>query len=685
MRPASQRALVWVVSIAAVLAPAAGLAYLGAVSYRDDRGALAKRLEEQNRRAAEIARRIEERLRGAVDAVAAADGADELTAIERGALGAEPFVVDRGDLVWPPEAALGDASGDLFARSDPCSSRGLESCLREIRTQERRARELDDARRAELLACPDGACRIGDALATARRLYADLARHGDTAPAALLGLARLARGAGDRDAARAHLTRLLSRYGERTQRGLPYELVARLALGELDPGAGPLLELYADLLDREIVAPAEVLDAAVDRVAAALADKPLDAEQAATRAVLDARLARARHLEARAAALAPEVPELAREAGESMRARALRRNPERTVAFRAIGPTIVGVTVDNARLEASAGPDAAADIADGARVAILPVGTSPPADLRTVAAAPLGPSVPHLTLAIVNDRRRPDPLDGVIRERSRRHLVLTGGLAALLAIGLLATIRAAARERELARLQSHFVSTVSHELKTPLTSIRMFAEMLREGVAGDDAQRQGRYHDIIVKESQRLGLLIANLLDYAQIERGTRRYSQGRERVAAVAGAAVDTFLQLQDPTAGNEVRLTVSPEAAAAEAVVDREVLVGAVLNLLSNAAKYGGGARAIEVDVARRGAEVTITVTDHGPGVPPVEQSRIFREFYRAPAAYSSGAPGTGLGLALVKRHVEALGGTVSVTSDLGRGAAFTIALPIAEGATA
>jgi signal transduction histidine kinase len=246
--------------------------------------------------------------------------------------------------------------------------------------------------------------------------------------------------------------------------------------------------------------------------------------------------------------------------------------------------------------------------------------------------------------------------------------------------GLLATIRAAARERELARLQSTFVTTVSHELKTPLTSIRMFAEMLREGVAGGDPERQGRYHDIIVKESQRLGLLIANLLDYAQIERGTRRYSQGRERIAAVAGEAVDTFRRLQDPDSGNDVHLAVSPGAAAADAVVDREVLVGAVLNLLSNAAKYGGAGKPIDVDVARRGTDVAITVTDQGPGVPPTEQSSIFREFYRAPGAYSSGAPGTGLGLALVKRHVEAQGGSVSVVSEEGRGSAFTIALPIA-----
>jgi signal transduction histidine kinase len=477
------------------------------------------------------------------------------------------------------------------------------------------------------------------------------------------------------------LERLLDRFEDRRERGVPMDLVAKLALAELDDGAAPLLDLYAAMLERRVVAPADVLAAAVQRIGAALDARRLAGPDAQRRAELDLRLRRARELEARAAALVSEIPEILREAGPAMRAHAARRDPARTLAFRRVDDgQIVGVLVAQARLEEVPGADAVAGMADGARVMVLPVGTSPPEHLRTLAAAPLGATLPHLSLDVVQDRRLPDPLDDVIRSRSRRHLLLTGGLAALLAIGLLATIRAAARERELASLQSHFVSTVSHELKTPLTSIRMFAEMLREGVAGGDAERQGRYHDIIVKESQRLGLLIANLLDYAQVERGTRRYSQGRERVAAVAGEAVDTFRRLQDPDRGNEVRLQVSPTAAAADAVVDREVLVGAVLNLLSNAAKYGGVGKPIAVDVARAAAEVTITVTDHGPGIPPAEQSRIFREFYRAPAAFSSGAPGTGLGLALVKRHVEAQGGTVSVASEEGRGAAFTIALPVA-----
>ena len=108
-------------------------------------------------------------------------------------------------------------------------------------------------------------------------------------------------------------------------------------------------------------------------------------------------------------------------------------------------------------------------------------------------------------------------------------------------------------------------------------------------------------------------------------------------------------------------------------EVEVDRDVVVQAVLNLLANAAKYGDGA--IEVEVGGNTNVVSISVRDHGPGIPASEQPRIFREFYRSPEAYRSGVEGTGLGLALVKRHIEALGGTVEVVSAVGEGATFTI----------
>ena len=317
---------------------------------------------------------------------------------------------------------------------------------------------------------------------------------------------------------------------------------------------------------------------------------------------------------------------------------------------------------------------------------MLAAGASAGPDLRTIVQVPLGTQLPHLSLAVVNPWTEPDPLDAVIRERSQRHVVYTSALAIALGLGLLATIRGAVRARELAQLKSDFVSTVSHELKTPLTSIRMFAEMLEQGVAKGDLEKMARYHGVIVQESHRLGLLIANLLDYAQIERGTRRYAPSRQRIVEVARHAVATFETLRDPEHGarNPIHVEVSAEAMRAEINVDREVLVQALLNLVSNAAKYGGEAP-IEVSVGAEQATASISVRDHGPGIPAAEQPRIFREFYRAPDAYRSGVEGTGLGLALVKRHVEALGGTVEVASAVGQGSTFTLRLPRATAGAA
>jgi signal transduction histidine kinase len=330
-------------------------------------------------------------------------------------------------------------------------------------------------------------------------------------------------------------------------------------------------------------------------------------------------------------------------------------------------------------LEAAIPARRLAAIAPTARARILPVGRSPDPSLRTLTEVPIA-VLPHLTLAAVNPINDPDPLDDVIASRSRRHVILTSALAMILMIGLLATIRGAARERELARLKSDFVSTVSHELKTPLTSIRMFAEMLQQGVAAGDVERTARYHGVIVKESQRLGLLIANLLDYAQIERGTRRYTPRREVVADIARTAVDTFgtlIAAEPDTHSPAIEIEVAPDAADAAVMVDRDVIVQALLNLLANAAKYGNNTP-ITLSVAAADGRAAIAVTDRGPGIPASEHDRIFREFYRAPAAYSSGVEGTGLGLALVKRHVEAQGGEVDVTSTPGR-TTFTIRLPL------
>ncbi|HEX7702860.1 MAG TPA: HAMP domain-containing sensor histidine kinase, partial [Kofleriaceae bacterium] len=385
--------------------------------------------------------------------------------------------------------------------------------------------------------------------------------------------------------------------------------------------------------------------------------------------------------QARAAAgLADDKDELVRSATPTWRGRQAAKQPNRTLIYRRRADgSVIGIAVDAGMLASAAGHDDHDDVARDVRPIVLATGAAVPADLRSIDREQLGEATPHLQLALVNPKTSPNPLDEVVGHRERTHIVFTSALALMLGVGLLAMIRGAARARELAQLKSDFVSTVSHELKTPLTSIRMFAEMLQQGVAQGDPEKMHRYHGVIVQESQRLGLLIANLLDYAQIERGTRRYTPASVELAQLVRGAVATFESLASPTTGrNPITVEVSPSAMTTEVEVDRDVVVGAVLNLLANAAKYGGADKPIEVLVDSDATAASIAVRDHGPGIPPAEQARIFKEFYRTPEAYRSNVEGTGLGLALVKRHIEALGGTVEVASQVGEGALFTLRLP-------
>ena len=657
----SRRAWIYALSLVALLVPAGGIAYLGVASYRDERGAVTAQNERQRQVALGVAARVDR----AIDVT--------LTAIEHDqppALARHWFAIDRtGTLSHPrpvPRLEVGGAA-DRFAS---CSG-GLEDCVRELSTRQARVARLRAAQQVE--ACHGETCAAR--LADARRNFTALAAFADTGPAALLGLARVAGRQADPRAAEAALAELERRFADRTFEELPVPLVAKLLRAEAN-GPAALIDLGEDVLAGRYAIDAVRQLGVIARIRPAL-EPVRELDLVNRRVALDARLAE-RKTEARAAAgLADDLAEIARTATPEWQGKAATRERRRTLLYRKRADGgIVGFTADAAMLETAAGHEPGDDVALHARLLVLPAGASPSAELRTIAQVPLGTQLPHLSLAIVNPLADPDPLDEVIRTRSRRHVGYTSALVVLLGVGLLATIRGAARARELAQLKSDFVSTVSHELKTPLTSIRMFAEMLEQGVAKGDPAKMARYHGVIVQESQRLGLLIANLLDYAQIERGTRRYVHSRHAIKELAERTIETFDALRDPESRNPVELGVSPEAVDADVEVDRDVVVGAVLNLLANAAKYGGKG-AIEVGVGADAEGAWIAVRDHGPGIPASEQPRIFREFYRAPEAYRSGVEGTGLGLALVKRHIEALGGTVEVRSQVGQGATFTIRL--------
>lgn len=233
------------------------------------------------------------------------------------------------------------------------------------------------------------------------------------------------------------------------------------------------------------------------------------------------------------------------------------------------------------------------------------------------------------------------------------------------------------RERRVATLKSDFVANVSHELKTPLALVRMFAEMLQTGrVASDDKRRE--YLDIIVRESERLSALIENVLDFARLERGRDAYDLVEGDVGDVVEKAVSTATYRAE-RAGTRLVTEIADDLPRVR--IDERAVALAVGNLIDNALKYAPGGEQVVVRARPDGSTVRVEVEDRGPGVPIDERVRIFERFVRGEVHAGAGgeAPrGSGIGLALVKHVVESHGGRVWVEDAAGGGARFLFTLP-------
>jgi len=255
--------------------------------------------------------------------------------------------------------------------------------------------------------------------------------------------------------------------------------------------------------------------------------------------------------------------------------------------------------------------------------------------------------------------------------------VLILAFVATTIIGSIATVAVLFREARLAKLQTDFVNKVSHDLRTPLTSIRMFVETLQMGRLRDDPAREYEALGIIADETARLSTLINRLLDWARMESGKRTYAfEGCE-----VGSLVDEALSAMEPQLLHQQAEIVRDVPQGLPRVrADRAALGDALLNLLQNAYKYTGSEKKIGVSARADGPTVLLTVSDNGPGITGPEQKRIFDKFYRGKDPLDRTIEGSGLGLSMVKHIVKAHGGRVTVASQPGHGAAFTIALPAA-----
>lgn len=255
------------------------------------------------------------------------------------------------------------------------------------------------------------------------------------------------------------------------------------------------------------------------------------------------------------------------------------------------------------------------------------------------------------------------------------HTPLSGGNGE--SLGALIMLNDITRMQQLEHIRRDFVANVSHELKTPITSIKGFMETLLDGALHEPAEAQ-RFVEIIARQADRLDAIIEDLLTLSRIEQESDRHELALEPVSV--REAIQGAVQTVDPRAvhsGTTITWDCPPTL---RARANLPLLEQALVNLLDNAVKYGARKGQVAVTARVQDAFVAITVQDDGPGIPPEHHARLFERFYRVDKSRSRKLGGTGLGLAIVKHIAQAHGGKIAVDSAPGQGAAFTLTLPTA-----
>jgi signal transduction histidine kinase len=246
-------------------------------------------------------------------------------------------------------------------------------------------------------------------------------------------------------------------------------------------------------------------------------------------------------------------------------------------------------------------------------------------------------------------------------------------VAALLLGGSVLLIQVRRNSLEAVR-KTTFVSNVSHELKTPLTTIRMYGEMLGDGIVKDEAKKKS-YLETIISESQRLTRLVNNVLDFGRLERGEKTYNW--EEVAL--GSAVGNILETQRPrleAAGLELEWVDDSQGAVAK--LDPDALEQVLLNMLDNLVKYAADGKYAGVRLKKEAETISLEVSDLGPGIPSEQRERIFETFHRVDDSLTSNKPGCGIGLGIARKLVEDMGGQITCEANEPKGAKFRIVFP-------
>jgi two-component system, OmpR family, phosphate regulon sensor histidine kinase PhoR len=249
--------------------------------------------------------------------------------------------------------------------------------------------------------------------------------------------------------------------------------------------------------------------------------------------------------------------------------------------------------------------------------------------------------------------------------------------ASLVFLGLTIIYVASRRERQLRQLKEDFIGNVSHELKTPLSLIRMFSEILVTGRArNEEAKRE--YYDIIHNQSDRMSRLISNLLDFASLEHAGGNKHFENTNISDLISRELEAYRQ---EIQKDGFQLSVEVDSQIPAIFADPNAITMALFNLLDNSVKYSIDHKQITVHVVRSNGFIDLSVADRGIGIPQAEQQKIFEKFYRGSDAVVRGVRGSGIGLSITKHVAEMHGGEVRVESEPGKGSTFTLRIPIRQ----
>lgn len=666
MHPRSARHRILGQFLLGIALPALLLGYLAFRGIRNDRALVEReQREELERVAATATTALEERLvavEAAVDDIARGAAGSGAGAFIRPPPGSALFRIDAPDHIAIIDQTYVPRMRDDWAPAPQHTSADF--------VEARQSERAGDASRA---------------IVAFERLLRSTSDAGERA-SALAGLARSQRKAGATRDAEQTYQRLLADHGaERTSGGIPYGIAARLELASVQLESGDttglpaLAELHRAMLNGAWRIDRAQLTFLAGRIRETMSGDGASAwsDSAAALAVDEARaLERMSALDAARDALArlplassASAQRIALGAGPShliALVRPIAATGERwgalldgsTLRDRVLIPALADATASGGaawRLQSPLG-DTASNMRGGTPVVVAAM------------AAPFG------SWRLELRPREPGLAEALLASRRGIYFYAFLLLAGMFAFGLALTIRSVNHELRLARMQADFVSTVSHEFKSPLTAIRQLTEMLQADRVPSEERRR-HYYGVLLEQAERLSTLMDNVLDFARMDEGRR----GLDLQVLDPGDVLEQATALasgRSAHSGFTIRTNVPSTLPMIRG--DRDALLQALGNLLDNAIKYSGDARDIEVSAHVQEGRVAISVSDHGIGLSEEDARHVFDRFFRAGDPLTRSVKGTGLGLTLVRQIAEAHGGSVAVRSAPGRGSTFTISLP-------